>query len=256
MKNLLREKMLRGEKTVGSFLFTNSASAVECLGLAGLDYVIIDGEHSAVDAHDVLEFSRTAKLYGLTPLARVTEINRSSILRFLDAGAMGLIIPNVNSFEEAQSIVEWGKYLPMGKRGVSASAGTDFWMTDFATQGIEHCFEVSNRETMLIPQCETVSCLENIEKIVGLDGIDGIFVGPYDLSTSMGIPGQFQLKEFRDALRHILKVCADAGKPTIMYTASREAAQDYFDLGFSSITYSSDATILIEACKSVLKDLK
>jgi 4-hydroxy-2-oxoheptanedioate aldolase len=79
MKNLLREKMLRGEKTVGTFLFTNSASAVECLGLAGLDYVIIDGEHSAISAQDVLEFSRTAKLYGITPLARVTDLNRSSI---------------------------------------------------------------------------------------------------------------------------------------------------------------------------------
>ena len=226
MKNQLREKMLRGEKTVGAFLFINSASAVECLGLAGLDYVIIDGEHTAFDAQNVLEFSRTAKLYGITPLARVTEINRSSVLRFLDAGAMGLIIPNVSSFEEAQSIVEWGKYAPMGKRGVSASAGTDFWLTDFATQGFEHTFEVSNRETMLIPQCETVGCLENIEKIVALDGIDGIFVGPYDLSTSMGIPGQFHLKEFRDALQHILKACADAGKPTIMYAGSREAARE------------------------------
>ena len=256
MKNLLREKMLRGEKTVGTFLFTNSASAVECLGLAGLDYVIIDGEHSAISAQDVLEFSRTAKLYGITPLARVTDLNRSSILRFLDAGAMGLIIPCINSFEEVQAVVEWGKYAPLGKRGVSASAGTDFWMTDFATQGFEHCFEVSNRETMLIPQCETVGCLENIEKIVALDGIDGIFVGPYDLSTSMGIPGQFHLKEFRDALKHILKVCAEAGKPTIMYAGSREAAQDYFELGFSSVTYSADASMLIDAYKSVLKNLK
>ena len=256
MKNTLREKMLRGERTIGSFQFLNSASVTDCLGLAGLDYLIIDGEHSAFDAKDVLEFSRTAKLYGITPLARVTEINRSSILRFLDAGAMGLIIPNVKSFEEAEAIVEWGKYAPIGKRGVSPSAGTDFWMTDFATQGFEHCFEVSNRETMLIPQCETVGCLENLEKIVALEGVNGIFIGPYDLSTSMGIPGQFQLKEFKDALHHIQKVCADAGKPTIMYAGNREAARVYFEMGFNSICYAGDASMLVDAYKSVLKDLK
>ena len=145
MKNALREKMLKGEKTVGTFLFINSASAVESLGLAGLDYIIIDGEHAAFDAQNVLEFARAAKLYGTTPLARVTEINRSSILRFLDAGAMGLIIPCVNTYEEAKAIVQWGKYAPVGKRGVSASAGTDFWMTDFATQG----FDINKDKTIL-----------------------------------------------------------------------------------------------------------
>ena len=256
MKNILREKMLRGEKTVGTFLFMNTSNSVACLGLSGLDYVIIDGEHSVADARDVLEFSRTAKLYGITPLARVTEINRSSVLRFLDAGAMGLIVPCLNSREEAEALVQWGKYAPMGKRGVSASAGTDFWMSEFAAQGFEQIFEVSNRETMLIPQCETVGCLENLEKIVALEGIDGIFVGPYDLSTSMGIPGKFHLKEFKDALCHIQKVCEAAGKPSMIYATSREKAQEAFDMGYRSITYAADAAVLADAYKSILKDLK
>ena len=256
MKNLFKEKILRGEKTIGSFFTLGSGSAAECLGLSGLDYMIIDTEHAAFGPADVLEFSRTAKLYNITPLARAQEISRAAILKLLDAGAMGIIVPCVNSVEEAEKIVSYGKYPSMGQRGVAPSAGTDFWMSEYAQQGLEHYFETCNRETMLFPQCETLGCLENLEKIVALDGIDGIFVGPFDLSTGMGIPGQFYRSEFKDALRHIQSVCAAAGKPCIIYAASEAAVEEAFSMGYTSVTYSTDAQVLITAYKNALKTLK
>ena len=111
MKNSLREKILRGEKTIGSFFTLGFGSAAECLGLSGLDYLIIDTEHAPFGPTDVLEFARVAKLYGITPLARAQEISRAAILKLLDAGAMGLIIPCVNTLEEAELIISYGKYL-------------------------------------------------------------------------------------------------------------------------------------------------
>lgn len=256
MKNSLREKILRGEKTIGSFFTLGSGSAAECLGLSGLDYLIIDTEHAPFGPTDVLEFARVAKLYGITPLARVQEISRAAILKLLDAGAMGLIIPCVNTLEEAELIVSYGKYPPLGERGVAPSAGTDFWMAEYAQQGLEYYFETCNRETLLIPQCETLGCLDNLEKIVALDGIDGIFVGPFDLSTGMGIPGQFYRSEFKDALRHIQAVCAEAGKPCIIYAASEAAVEEAFSMGYNSVAYSTDAQVLITAYRNALKGLK
>lgn len=256
MKNTFREKMLRGEKPIGSFFSLGNGSAAECLGLSGLDYMIIDTEHAVYDAADVLELSRVAKLYGITPLARTQEISRAAILKLLDAGAMGLIVPSVNSLEEAELIVSYGKYAPLGERGVAPSAGTDFWMKDYAQQGLEHYFETSNRETMLIPQCETMGCLDNLEQIVALPGIDGIFVGPYDLSTAMGIPGQFYRSEFKEALRHIRGVCAAAGKPSIIFAASEAAVREGFEMGYDSVSYSIDSLVLVNAYKEALKRLR
>ena len=95
MKNLVKEKMQAGERTLGSFFETGSATAVECLGLGGLDYVIIDNEHGPYNPQSTLEFVRAAKLYGMTPFARVSEISREAVLRQLDVGVMGLVIPDV-----------------------------------------------------------------------------------------------------------------------------------------------------------------
>lgn len=255
MNNKLREKMLRHEKTLGTFFELGSATAVECLGLSGLDYIIIDTEHGAFDPLSALDFIRAAKLYDVTPLARVQEVNRPSILKLLDAGAMGLIIPDVKTVEEARQIVSWGKYAPLGSRGVAPSAGTDFWMKDYAQQGLDHYFEVSNRETLLIPQCETAGCLEHIEEIVSTPGIDGIFVGPFDLSTAMGIPGQFDREEFQAALKRVQKACAEAGKPCMIYAANEEAIKMGFAMGYDSVAYNMDASMLIKAYQELISRL-
>ena len=255
MKNALREKLLRGEKALGTFMELGSATVAECLALSGLDYLIIDTEHGPFDPLSALDFIRAARLYGATPLARVQEISRPAVLKLLDAGAMGLIIPCVNSVEEAESIVRFGKYPPVGERGVAPCAGNGFWFEDYASRGLEHFFEVSNRETMLIPQCETLGCLEHLEEIAALDGIDGIFVGPYDLSTAMGIPGQFGLPEFQEALRHIRAVCKAAGKPSFIFAGSPAAAKEDLAMGYDSVAYAMDSLVLTDAFKSLRREL-
>lgn len=255
MKNIVREKLLRGERTLGTFMELGTATAAECLGLSGLDYCIIDTEHGPFDPLSALEFIRAAKLYGLTPFARVQEISRAAILKLLDVGVMGLIVPCVSTVAEAEDIVRFGKYAPMGERGVANTAGSGFWYEDYACHGLPSYFETSNRETMLIPQCETLGCLNHLEEILAIPGIDGIFVGPFDLSTAMGIPGEFEKPEFKDALRHIQAVCAAAKKPSIIYAATEEKAREGFGMGYNSVTYGMDATMLVNAFQTAISNI-
>jgi len=255
MKNMLKEKLMRGEKALGTFFELGSATVAECLGLAGLDYMIIDTEHGPFNPDRALDFIRAAKLYNITPLARVQEISRSAMLKLLDVGAMGLVIPCISTVEEAETIVKYGKYMPMGERGVANTAGSGFWYEDYAMQGMPHYFEVSNRETMLLPQCETLGCLENLEKILAIDGIDGIFVGPFDLSCALGIPGEFSNPLFQNALRRVQKACKDAGKPSFIFAANEEAAKAGFEMGYDSVTYGMDATMLVNSFKAAIERL-
>lgn len=255
MKNAVKARMLAGERTLGTFFETGSATVAECLGLAGLDYIIIDNEHGPFNPQSTLDFVRAAKLYGLTPFARVPEISREAILRQLDVGVMGLVIPDVRTVAEVEKIVEYGKYLPLGKRGVANSAGSGFWYEDYAQHGLEHYFEISNRETMLLPQCETMECLNSLEEILRVEGIDGIYVGPFDLSAAMGKPGRFDDPELREAIRHIQRVCREAGKLSFIFAANEAAAAEDFALGYGSVTLGMDATILVNAAKAHVKAL-
>lgn len=251
MKNNIISKMKKGEKTLGTFHELGSASAIECLGYAGLDYVVIDTEHGPFEPESVLTYIRAAKLSNIDPFVRVPDSSRKSILKSLDVGAKGLIIPNIKTVEEVKRVVQYGKYFPLGERGVAPTAGSNFWQTKISENGLENYFKTSNEETMIIPQCETLGCLKNIQEIVNLDGVDGIFVGPYDLSTAMKKPGQFDNPKVIEAITHILNVCKKASKFCFIYAGTIEDIGQRFTEGFDSVTYSMDALIFIDAIRSV-----
>ena len=253
MNNTVRKKMLAGEKTLGTFMAIGSGTAAECIGLAGFDYVIIDTEHGPFNPDSAIDYIRAARLYGAAPFVRVQDTSRAAILKMLDGGAMGLIIPQINTVDEVRQVVSHGKYAPAGNRGVAPGVGTGFWAEDWAQHGLAQTFETANRETMLFPQCETPGCLEHIEEIAAIDGVDGIFVGPFDLSVAMGIPLNFEHPDFKAALRRILDACKAAGKPTIIYAGTIEDAKKYFEMGFGSVAYNQDGFMLIEAYKAAKK---
>lgn len=255
MINLLRDKLVTGQKTLGTFHEIGSSSAIEVLAYSGLDYVLIDTEHGPFDVESTQTFIRAAKGSNFTPLVRVKDGNRNSILKMLDVGAKGLIIPNIHHIEEIQQIVAYGKYFPIGNRGVAPTSGSSFWFAEYAQQGLDHYFEVSNRETLIIPQCETKECLEDIENIVKVDGVDGIFVGPYDLSTALGKPGQLNDPEVISAIKKIVKVCQDNGKFSFIYAGDIASAKKYFSWGYDSVTYSMDAIVLKQAFTEAVQSI-
>jgi len=255
MKNIVKEKLAAGQKVIGTFFELGGMPAVECLGIAGLDYLIIDAEHGPFDVESAVEYVRAAELKQITPFVRVSDISRPAILKMLDIGAQGLIIPCVETVEQVRKIVEFGKYPPVGRRGFFFSRVADYGYSEDAAS-IDHYLKTSNETAMLIPQCETLGCLENIEEIAGMNGVDGIFIGPYDLSISMGIAGQFKNPDFVKAIERIQKACRVAGKPLFIYTVSAEAASAYFERGFEGVAFSTDLAIYIEGFRSALRQIK
>lgn len=129
MHNILKEKLAQGKQPLGTFVGTASPAVVECLGCAGLDFVILDNEHSPVEAETTAAMVRAAELRNVTPLARVREISRPAILKLLDVGVQGLIVPDVRSAEDVRRVVDYAKYAPVGRRGFCPSR-KDGWGTD------------------------------------------------------------------------------------------------------------------------------
>lgn len=256
MENKLRQMVERGEHPFGTFFEMGGANVVEALGQTGLDYLIIDNEHGPFDVESSLEAIRACESSSLTPLCRVREISRPAILKLLDVGAAGLIVPCVDDISQVKKLVEYAKYAPVGRRGFSGSR-KDRWGYAFpATGTIEEQMAYWNRETLLIPQCETTGCLSQIEEIAALPGVDGIFVGPFDLSISMGIPGQFQNPEFLAALRRILDACRTAGKFTMIFTNRLDWVADYYRMGFDMVAYSMDCAMMVNGFRSAVAEVK
>ena len=248
MKNTLKEKLLSGKKPVGMFVGSGSAAVVECLGRTGLDFVVIDNEHSPIEAETSMDLIRAAELSGLCPLARVREISRPAVLKLLDVGAQGLIVPNVRSVDDVKKLISYAKYAPVGDRGFCPTR-KDGWGFDTA-ETVPELMARLNAETLLIPQCETLDALNAIEDIAALSGVDGIFVGPFDLSISMGLPGQFDHPDFTAAVDRIVRACHDAGKSCLFFGGTPEAVTAGFRKGFDGMAYSIDTVALIKAVRS------
>lgn len=256
MKNTVKQKILAGQRVLGMFHELGSATAVEMLGYGGLDLVVLDAEHGPFEAERIQELIRAANGAQLVPMVRAKDSERNSILKMLDVGAMGLIIPNVQSVAEVRRIVEYGKYFPLGNRGIAPTSGSKFWSADYAAQGLEHYFAVSNSETLLIPQCETRECLESIEEIVAIEGVDGIFVGPYDLSAALGKPGQFNDPAVAEAIDRIVAVCKASGKLSFIYAGGLEDVAKRYAQGYDAVCCGMDALILRDAVRSIVSSIK
>ena len=248
MHNILKEKLAQGKQPLGTFVGTASPAVVECLGCAGLDFVILDNEHSPVEAETTAAMVRATELRNVTPLARVREISRPAILKLLDVGVQGLIIPDVRGTEDVRRVVDYAKYAPVGRRGFCPSR-KDGWGTD-PQCGVLDTMAHFNQETLVIPQCETAEALSDIETIAAMDGVDGIFIGPFDLSISMGMPGDFENPQFRAALARILSACRAAGKPCLIFAGDGAGAAVRFAQGYDAVAMGLDATLLIAGVKA------
>lgn len=254
MQNSLKEKLTAGKKPVGMFVGSGSATVVECLGRTGLDFVILDNEHSPIEAETTMELVRAAEVSGLCPLARVREISRPAVLKLLDVGVQGLIVPNVQSLEDVKQVIRYAKYAPVGERGFCPTR-KDGWGFD-TTENVPELMARINGETLVIPQCETVGALNAIEDIAALNGVDGIFVGPFDLSISMGLPGQFEHPDFTAAIDRIVKACHDAGKFCLFFGGTPEAVIGGFHRGFDGMAYSIDTVALIKGVKADIDEIR
>lgn len=255
MKNKVLEKFKQNKKTIGTFSHMQSVTAIECLGYTNMDYVIIDMEHTATGTEGAEKSIAAAQAAGLTPFVRIHEILRSPVLKMLDAGAQALVVPCVETVEQVRQLVQYAKFSPVGSRGFCPTRDGGWGFAPHASGSIESYMQTCNRETLLIPQCETLSCLQNIEEIAAIDGVDGIFVGPYDLSIAMGKPAQFDDIEFKKAVARILSACKAASKLCIIFGGSPEAANSHFEDGFDSVCMGLDTAVYINAYRDLVSKM-
>lgn len=256
MKNYFLKKVRAGEKCLGTFSFLTIGNAVEALSYTGLDFIIIDAEHGTVETETTENLVRAAKLHQLTPFVRVKDCSRPAILKMLEAGAHGLVIPQIRTIEEVRNVVAYAKYFPIGSRGVAVGINGGYGYEPFADHGLKDYFDVCNRETLIFPQCETKECLESIEEIVRVEGIDGIFIGPYDLSVALGNPGVFDTVEFKSAVERIYTAVEAAGKIAIMYTTNPDDVPKYFHRGFQAVTLGTDIKLMVSQLKGLMGQIR
>ncbi|WP_375438266.1 HpcH/HpaI aldolase/citrate lyase family protein [uncultured Hymenobacter sp.] len=254
MHNTLRATLQQGVPALGTFVQLGGTAIIECLALAGLDYVVLDLEHGPGSLEGTAAQILAAERHQLTPLVRVKDASRAAVMNLLDLGAQGLVVPAVKTVDEVRRLVEYGKYAPLGERGFGPSRASAFSYSP-ALHDLGSYLERSNRETLLLPQCETRECLERVEEIVNLVGVDGLFIGPFDLSIALGVPAQFEADVMQAALQRILAACQAAGKYCFIY-ADRTRTRQRFEQGFHSVATSMDTVELIRAFQLLVQDVR
>jgi len=175
---------------------------VEMIGYAGYDFVILDTEHASVNPQTLEDMIRAAECAGITPLVRVPSALPDVILRALDAGAQGIVVPHVRNRTEVERAVAACRYHPLGERGISGGRTTGFGTIDLVSY-----FARANREILVVPMIEDREAVEQIDTIVSVSGIDMVLEGAIDLSQSYGVPGQAQNADVQHALRQIAAAC-------------------------------------------------
>ncbi len=256
MGNLVKEKLQNGQKVIGTFFSMGNPSAMECLGYTGMDYAIIDTEHGPFDTESAMALVRAAEAVGLTPFVRIADVSHREIQRAVDMGAQALIVPCLRSLEEMKKLVDLAKFAPIGNRGFIKGRGSGFGNQAWASGSVAEFMAASNERLLVLPQCETAECLEEIEEVVAIEGIDGIFIGPFDLSISLGIPGGFDDPRFTAAVERILRACKAAGKICLIFTTSTEKAREYLAQGFDGVAHNTDFTVYTEAYSALVDEIR
>ena len=241
--------------TFGTFFELGGRGVMESLCRTGIDYVIIDTEHGPFSEETAADMILAAESGGLLPYVRIGDIRRPYVLRMLDIGARGLIVPNIRTVDQVKELVSYAKFPPLGSRGYCPSR-TSGWGADEWAKDVFAYMEECNHRCKVIPQCETKEALECIEEIAALPGVDGIFIGPCDLSIELGIPLQFDSPVLLSAVERILKACRDNGKESYIFAGNMADALKWKDYGFDSVTYSLDAAVFVNAFKGLAEQFR
>lgn len=256
MLNLLKEKIAEKGHAIGTFLGVANVPIVECLGYTGLDYVIIDTEHGSYDTETMGDLIDAAAKSGMAPIVRIGDVTHKEIQRAVDNGAQGIIAPCLRSIDDFRKLIDLAKFPPLGNRGFIKARGSGFGNEPWAAGTLEDYMKFSNEKVLVLPQCETVEALEQIEEIVKLPGLDGIFIGPFDLSISMGIPGQWDNPDFKAALARIHKACREAGKLCLIYTNNAAEARLRISEGYDAVASSIDSIEFTKAYRAIVEEIR
>lgn len=252
MENRLLAAIEKNKYVLGPFMKLSSATVIEIAGLAGFDFVILDLEHGPLDLSEIENLIRAAHLSNLCAIVRVGANDPLMIGRALDIGADGVQIPQISNKGDAERAVASAKFFPLGERGVCRYVRA----AEYTRIPKQDYFLQANKNCSIVVHIEGIEGLKNLDEILEVDGIDVLFIGPYDLSQSLGIPGQTEHPRLLEEIEGIIKKAASKRKAVGIFAETPEAAKRYIDRGVQYISYSVDVGMIYDKFKSVVESVK
>lgn len=244
-----RERLHSGESLFGPLLSIPSATVAEVLAAAGFDWLFIDSEHGPIDSADLAAILQAVDR-DLACIVRIPELGVGVIKRVLDLGAAGIIVPQVETAEQAAAAVRYARYAPEGERGVGLARAHRYGFE------FREYLERANREVAVVVQAEHARAVENIETIAAVEGLDAVFVGPYDLSSSLGQPGNLEHPAVVEAIDHITVSCQAAGVPLGIFGLDAKAVAPFVQRGYALVCAGVDSVILGQGASRMLDELR
>lgn len=230
----------------GIFSKTTDSSFIESLGFTGMDFVILDQEHGPITNETLHNHVRAARTGGIKSIVRVKGVDANAIGSALDSGADGVQVPNISTADQAKRAVEAARFHPQGLRGVCRFVKA----ANYGSEKKETYFTQSNNK-LLILQVEGKEGVENLEDILEVENFDVLFVGPYDLSQSLGMPGQIDHPEIQRTMRNIAQKAKQKGKILGTFSDTVKSAKELKNLGFEYLSFSVDINIFLEAVREL-----
>ncbi|MCK4923205.1 MAG: hypothetical protein KAS71_19290 [Bacteroidales bacterium] len=249
----IKKRLQNGELVLGTIISeVRNPNIAYLLAQCGFEYFIIDNEHGTYSFEDISNIIAAARGADISVIVRIPEISRENILKPLDSGAAGLLVPMVNTAAEAEEVVQHAKYPHMGKRGVALRRAHSLYAKINAVDYLQK----ANDDTFIAVQAETTQSVENINEIASVEGVDCVFCGPFDLSVSLGIPGQIDHPLEIEAIEKIASACKKHNKIAGILMFDQEMLTKWINKDFRFAVYSSDITMLADNAAKAVKELK
>jgi 2-dehydro-3-deoxyglucarate aldolase len=249
MTGHFRARLRAGETLLGTMVTLPTPAVAEILADAGFDWLFVDGEHGPLETRDLLAILQAVGDRSAC-LVRVPAAEEVPIKKALDLGAVGVIVPQVNTAEQAARVVGYARYAPAGARGVGLARAHGYGMR------FREYVETANERVAVVVQAEHARAVENIAAIVRVEGVDAVLLGPYDLAASLGKMGRVDDPAVTDAIDHITATCREAGMPLGYFGVTAAAVRPYIERGYSLIVAGVDTLFLGGGAKSLLAELR
>jgi len=252
-ENLMKRKLKNGEVVIGTWILgLRTPYITKMIANAGFDYIQIDMEHSGMSMETVADLCFAASLSGIVPVVRPSGKTHYLVSRPLDCGALGLLIPHVDTPEEAEAIVRWAKYPPLGERGamlLGLPAG-------FEKRDCQEFVNTTNEETFISVQIESRKAIENIDQILSVKGIDAAVIGRGDMALDLGFPGQEMHPQVIEYYERLVDACQRHGKIPCMMVPDMETAAYWIQRGVRHVTFGTEFTILMNTYQESAEKLR
>lgn len=246
-ENFLKQKLNSGQVVIGTWSIMSSPMVVDVIASAGVDFIIIDSEHGPVGFETAQSMAMVCESRQVSPVMRVSGINEAEILKALDIGCHCVQVPNVKSAQSVRQVVGFSKYPPIGERGFSPFTRAG----QYSHETSPNYTGKANDNTLVAIHIEGKDAVDNIASIVAEPGLDIVFVGLFDLSKSLGIPGQVEHPSVMELLERVVSKASEHGKYVGTIATSHEQSVRYVDMGVKYITYSVDCEILSRSYRAI-----